>query len=368
MKNTTEQFFAIVSPGFEQLCATELAKIVSAPLQIERGGIAFSGKLRELYSTNLWTRCASRILVRLETIKCRDFPTLFRKASRLPWGRFIKPGTPLHIRVTCHSSRLNHTDRIAATISEAIEKAIGSSGTVASPGELPAQQIFVRLDDDLCTLSIDSSGELLHRRGYRGQMTPAPLRETFAAGCLLHCGWHGGKDFCDLLCGSGTFAIEAALIAANRPPGGQRDFAFQHWPGYRQGLWQSLLIEARQQRREVTVTITAGDISAEAIAATRHNCESAEVIDLVTLRQQDYHDGAATAATGLWLSNPPYGERLKMAATPAQLLQELQEKFRDDFHDWQGGVILPQQTKSTTTPSLKFSNGGLDVALYPLAQ
>lgn len=364
MKKSTEQFFAIVPPGFEQLCAHELSQIVSSPVAVEHGGVFFEGKLRELYLANLWLRCASRVLVRLDTFGCRDFPTLFRKAARLPWGRFIKPGRAIQVRVSCHQSRLNHTNRIAETLTDAITKALGS-GINETEQQTPPQLVFVRFDQDQCQLSIDSSGELLHRRGYRGQMTPAPMRETLAAGCLMHFGWHGEKDFCDLLCGSGTLAIEAALIAANLPPGRQRSFAFQQWPGYRDGLWQALLSEARQQQQAVQVHIQASDLCPDAIAAARHNSQRAGVSELLTLSQQDYQLAKPPSSSGLWLSNPPYGERLKSDLSTRQLYTALQRKLEDDFPGWRGGVIFPQQQMSAAA-TLKFRNGGLAVGLYPL--
>ncbi|EAT15185.1 methyltransferase [Desulfuromonas acetoxidans] len=366
MKNTEEQFYAIVAPGFESVCADELKSRLQVPVSIEHGGVTFHGKLRELYLANLWSRCASRIVVRLGDFNCRDFPTLYRKAVRLPWGRFLKPGTAIDVRTTCRQSRLNHSGRIGQTISEAIGKALG---TPVSQQDTPfRQQILVRLDNDHCQISIDSSAERLHRRGYRQQMTPAPLRETLAAGCLLQCHWNGDSDFLDALCGSGTLAIEAAMIAGELAPGRQRVFAFQHWPGYRGNLWQSLLHEAKHQQRTPSITITASDQDEQAIHAARTNAKAAGVDQWIHFEQCPYQQQHSSGPQGLWLSNPPYGERLQQSQTTPQLLQALHAHFDANFSGWHGAMILPHPLRGVPAPQLQFRNGGLPVALYPLHQ
>ncbi len=363
MKNTTEQFFAIVTPGFEQLCATELHQITSAPLNISHGGISFSGKLRELYLANLWLRCASRILVRLDSVKSRDFPTLFQKAVHLPWGKFIKPQRQVTVRVSCHTSRLNHSNRVAETIEKAIYKALNA--TPSDDTDLEPQLVFARFEDDICTISVDSSGELLHKRGYRQSSTVAPMRETLAAGCLLRSDWRGELPLWDPFCGSGTLPIEAALLAANIPPGLQRSFTCQQWPGYRDGLWQTLVSEARKVRREVQVTITGSDNSEQAIQAATNNAQHAGVADMVHFHLADAMQAQAPAATGMIICNPPYGERLTTTGSPKQLLVRLQAQLRANYPHWSGWALLPQDT-AASSDNFSFSNGGLAVTLYPL--
>ncbi len=364
MKNTEEQFYAIVAPGFESVCAHELETSLQVPVTMDHGGVTFSGKLRELYLANLWSRCASRIIVRLGSFNCRDFPSLYRKAVRLPWGRFIKPGTAIDVRVTCRQSRLNHSGRIAQTIDDAVSKALGMAEQ--QDGTTFRQQILIRFDNDQCQISIDSSGERLHRRGYRHQMTPAPLRETLAAGCLLQCGWNGDRDFLDALCGSGTLAIEAAMIAAQLAPGRQRTFAFQQWPGYRENMWHTLLREADRLQRTPTVTIAASDQDEQAIEAAKINARAAGVTQWIHFDRCPYQEQHGCGSHGLWLSNPPYGERLQHTQTTTTLLQALRDHFRANFSGWQGMMILPHPLQGLPPAELQFRNGGLPVALYPL--
>lgn len=361
MKNTTEQFFVIVPPGFESTCATELARLTDAPLTICHGGITFEGKLRDLYLANLWLRCASRVLVRLDSFTCRDFPSLFRKALRLPWGRFIHPDRPLKVRVTCRSSRLIHSDRVAETIENAIHKSLGSPIKEINKGQ-EDQIIFVRIDEDVCTISIDSSGDLLHKRGYRVKTTAAPVRETLAAGCLLHCNWRGETPLWDPFCGSGTFPIEAALIAANIPPGSQRTFSFMHWPGFRQGLWNALISEANKLQRPTNVMISGSDKDEDALNAAQQNAKKAGVDTMIQFHQHDAFDDYPPFE-GLIICNPPYGERLESAFSPAKLLKKLTQQFGNS-DKISTAILLPQDKQMPQNTLLKFTNGGLDVALY----
>lgn len=364
MKNTAEQFFVIVPPGFESTCAKELSQWVDAPLTLCHGGISFSGKLRELYLANLWLRSASRILVRLDSFSCRDFPTLHRKSLRLPWGRFIQPGCPLALRVTCRGSRLIHSDRVAKTIEAAIHKALGTTATNSNASQ-ESQTIFVRLDDDLCTISIDSSGDLLHKRGYRIKTTAAPLRETLAAGCLLHCNWQGKIPLWDPFCGSGTFPIEAALIAANIPPGNQRRFSFMNWPGFRQGLWDALINEAKKLKRDTTATICASDLSEEALSAARQNAKHAGVETMIKFHQHDAFTSYGGFDAGLLICNPPYGERLATQLSPEKLINKLKLQLKDS-PKISTAIVLPHTKQMAHNTQLTFSNGGLDVALYSI--
>jgi len=365
VKNQPEQLYIVVPPGFEELCAGELAGLGLAVEAGETGGLSLSGGLRELYLVNLWLRCASRVLVRVGEFKTRDFPDLYRKCGRVAWGRFIRPGQPLQVRVTARRSRLSHTGRIAATTAEAIRHALGG---VADRADLPPATLLVHVTDDRCRLSIDSSGELLHRRGYRRRAVPAPLRENLAAGLLLRTGWDGREPFLDPFCGSGTLAIEAALLAAGRPPGAGRRFAFMDWPGYREGLWQALLLEARKRERPVPVPLYASDSSAEAVASARENARNAGVDSLIHWQVADATRMAAPGPRGLLLGNPPYGERLGERSTLGSWYARLGEHLIRHFPGWRQALLVADRQLLDSWPGelrslLRFRNGGLAVEL-----
>lgn len=361
-----ETFYAIVSPGLERVCAAELASLDLPPGQIVGGGVAFAGRLRDLYRANLWLRTASRILVRFAEYHSRDFPELFRKALKLPWGRFIQPATSVAFRVSCHASRLNHTGRIAETLASALNQALGRS---TNPAGEPSQLVLVRIVADQVMISIDSSGELLHRRGYRQAVTAAPLRETLAAGILMLLNWNGSVPLADPLCGSASFLLEGALLARRQAPGHSRSYAFAHWPGYRAGVWSLLCDEARRARQPARVAINGADENPAAVAAARQNCLRSGVADQVVIEHRALAEQPAHHGRGLVICNPPYGKRLVLGGDAKGYYAELGSQLRRAYPDWRQAILCPDAELAKATglpfrPVASLDNGGLQVGLF----
>lgn len=366
MKKTEDRLFAIVPPGLEAVCAGELQALELAGVEIVPGGIEFSGGLRELYLANLWLRTASRVVVRLGRLRSRDFPDFYRKLVRLPWGRFLRADTAVQVRASSHASRLIHSGRIAETVEAAINRALGREATPLSG---PTQLVLVRFEDDLCQISIDSSGELLHRRGYREETAQAPLRETLAAAILLQLQWDGSTALVDPMCGSGTFVIEAALLARRLPPGGQREFAFMHWPRYRPGLWQALLLEAGRQTRPLAVAIVGADRDPRAVASAKRNAERAGVAADVRFESVELARLCAPGQSGLMLANPPYGARLEAGSDLVPLYRAFGQAWRGPFAGWRAALFCPAEAPLAATgfalrPLALLHNGGLPVTLF----
>ena len=361
-----ENFFAVVSPGLEPVCANELTALGIPHDSREAGGVAFSGQLRELYLANLWLRTASRILVRLAEFHSRDFPDLYHKAVKLPWGRFIRPETPVVFRVTCHGSRLGHTTRIAETLETAVNQVLGRATNPA--GEDP-QLILARLTDNQVVLSIDSSGQLLHRRGYRKAVTEAPLRETLAAGMLMMLGWHGTRPLADPMCGSGSFICEGALLACRQAPGIRRSFAFMRWPGFRAGLWKLLGDEARRGEISPGITLYGADASRKAVAAARENLAGCQVTTQVCIEQCALAAQPVQAGPGLVICNPPYGKRLPLNEQPTAYYAGIGRHLLRIYPGWQMAMVCPDRSLAQAT-GLPFrqcatlDNGGLKVGLF----
>ncbi len=360
-----EQFYAVAAPGLEQVCADELAALGMVPAGIGPGGVEFTGRLADLYRANLQLRTASRVVVRFGRFRCRSFPDLYRQAVRLPWGSFVRAGAPLHCRVTCRNSRLMHTGRVAETLTAAADHALGRQPLPAAEGQL----VLARIVDDVAELSIDSSGELLHRRGCRTNVAVAPLRETLAAGILLLLGWDGSGALADPLCGTGTMLLEGALLAANRAPGLQREFAFMSWPGYRSGLWAQLCAVARQAERPCPSAISGGDADAGALAAARANLERAGLAEVVTLQQRLLSSQPVHTGQGLVVCNPPYGKRLTTAVPLADYFAELGGELRRAYPGWRKALICPDVSLARATglplrEVAQLDNGGLRVGLY----
>jgi len=363
--NQIDDMFAIVSPGLEAECAAELERLGVEGVVVQHGGVAFRGGRRELQLANLCLCTASRVLLRLATFRCRDFPQLFKRCRDLPWGSYVRPETSLEVAASAHRSRLVHSERLAATVHEAIDHALGRG---AGGEEAFTQRVQVRLEDDLCTVSLDSSGELLHRRGYRSESGAAPLRETLAAGILLRLGWEGREALVDPMCGSGTFLIEAALLAVGRPPGGGRDFAFMHWPKFRPGGWQALLQQQAPARHELPPLVGA-EIDAEVLARARRNAERAGVSGLLRWCPGAFANLVPPAPGGLLVANPPYGARLGEGEALRRLYRDFGVLLRERFAGWRYGFLCPdpglaRQTGLPLRTAGRFRNGGLAVELF----
>ena len=238
----SHRFFAVTAPGLEPLCLGELESLGLTGAAVE-GGVEFSGRLQAAYLANLCLRTANRILLRVHEFRATSFRALAQEAASFPWELFIAPGAPLRIHVTTHHCRLHHSDAIAERVQNAIAERL-SAFSVAE-ARMPLQ-IFIRGVDDRFTASLDSSGENLYRRGIKTHAGKAPLRETLAAAALMLAGYSGEGFLLDPMCGAGTFALEAALMAKHLPPGGHRDFAFMAWPGFRP---QQLGLSEAQRRR-----------------------------------------------------------------------------------------------------------------------
>lgn len=354
--------FAITPPGAENLCAKELGAL-GVKGEVQPGGVAFCAILRDLYRVNLWSRVASRVLVRLAEFRCRDFPELYRQALQLPWGRYLRAGQPFQVRVSSRASRLNHSGRVSDSLRAAIEKALGPHTVEQNHTQL----IFVRFDQDQCVISVDSSGELLHFRGYRQSAVAAPLRENLAAAMLLKMGYDGSQPLIDAMCGSGTLAIEAALMAAGIPPGRSRHFSFMYWPHYRPHVW-TLCLQEQSKPTPPKAVILANDLSSQALIATAGNADCAGVGDCLQLRQGRAEELRAPAPTGILLCNPPYGERLGHSAQLLPWYKSLGDGWREAFPSWQIGWIcvdpgFARAMHLNCRRLWSFSNGGIKAEL-----
>jgi putative N6-adenine-specific DNA methylase len=355
--------FAQCAPGLEDLVAAELRQLGIHPGRRDPGGVAFRASTRQLYAANLWLRTASRVLVRRASFRATSFAELQLAAEALEWDRWFGPETRLVFRVSTTRSRLYHTDAVA-------ERLLRVTG--AGPGDGPEQLVTVRLVADQVTVSFDSSGDRLHRRGWRLETAKAPLRETLAAAMVAASGWDGQSPLVDPMCGSGTIAIEAALAARQVAPGVDRVFAFQRWPGFEPGTWASVTGEARARVRPPGSgpPILAADRDPGAIAATRANAERAGVIDDVDIRQAALSTLTARPGwpPGLVLTNPPYGARVRGGSDLRDLYAAFGQLLRGRLAGWRAGLlvtgpVLAAQTGLDLEERLRTTNGGIPVRL-----
>jgi putative N6-adenine-specific DNA methylase len=357
--------YAITAPGIEQVTARELAALDLAANEVEPGGVAFRATKGGLYTANLELRSASRVLVRLAAFHASSFHELERRARGLPWHRFLGPGATAEFRVTSRKSKLYHQDAIA----ERLAGAVGSNPEPAGAGGNGAQLFVVRFFRDECTISVDSSGELLHRRGYRVEGGEAPLRETLAAAMLLESGWDGRAPLADPFCGSGTIPIEAVLIARRRAPGLERGFAFERWPELDAHGWKRLRDEARSRTLERSPgPIIGADRKGAAIAAAASNAERAGVSADLELRWAAMAGFEAPPGAGHLVTNPPYGVRVGERARLRGLYARLGEVVRERCSGWRVTMLSPDRSLEHAT-GLRFesrwltTNGGIKVRL-----
>jgi len=233
--------------------------------------------------------------------------------------------------------------------------------------------VLVRLVNDLCTISIDSSGELLHKRGYRQETAKAPLRETLAAAMLLASGWNGSIPLIDPFCGSGTIPIEAALLSSHIPPGINREFAFMRWPGFERDQWQNLLSIARKEIIPPTTLISGYDRDAGAITIASSNAARAGQKDVILFIQQPISALTASETPGWIITNPPYGLRVTSGRDLRDLYARFGEILRVNFTGWQAGILVsdPRLGGNLGLPvpqlTFRFINGGIPVK-YQLFQ
>ncbi len=389
-----ENLFAVAAPGLEPFVAQELAqlglldaasaqKLGAVPPpgpatppegDLESGGIEFAGGLKEIYRANLHLRIASRVLLRFGQFHAAAFSELRRRASQLAWERFLQPAQPLAIRVTCHKSRLYHSSAVARELAVAIGERLNKPPELVKFEEGGAAQlVIVRLVNDDCTLSIDTSGALLHRRGYRLETAKAPLRETLAAAMLDASGWDRQSPLLDPFCGSGTIPIEAALAAMGVAPGASRRFAFMDWPAYQAELWQALLAENAAYRQTLLAArpaprIMASDRDAGAIKISRANAARAGVEGSIEFSCRAVSSIEPGLSPGWVVTNPPYGLRVSQGKDLRNLYAQFGNVLRLHCPGWQVGILssdpaLLRQTGLSLETLSGWNNGGTPVRL-----
>jgi putative N6-adenine-specific DNA methylase len=380
---TRFELFASTAPGLESIAAGELKSLGVRGRQ-EVGGVAFAGDLETMYRSNLWLRTAGRVVVRLGQFHASTFYELERRVKKLPWREFLPEAGEVSVRATCRKSRLYHSDAVAERVLEAIARVAPAGVSLKASladrkeegddesGRDESSQIFVvRIVHDQVEISADSSGDLLHRRGYRRDVAKAPLRETLAAAMVLASGWQKEQPLLDPLCGAGTIPIEAALIARRIAPGIARNFQFMKWPGFDARAWGAIHEEARQAETNPQLDIRAADRDEGAIAATTSNAERARVGSDIRAEVAPLSDSLATLADlagseGWIISNPPYGIRIGDQGDLRDLYATIGKALRTRL-GWRLGLLtadatLAGQLRIPLRSRFDSRNGGIPVS------
>jgi 23S rRNA (guanine2445-N2)-methyltransferase / 23S rRNA (guanine2069-N7)-methyltransferase len=344
-------FFATTAKGLEDVLATELRGFGAQNVTPTRAGVSFNAGLETAYRACLWSRVANRVLLPLASFRAETPEALYAGARTIAWAEHIRPRGTLAVDCALSESRLSHSHYAALKTKDAIVDQLRErSGSRPSVDVArPDVRINLYVHRGRAVISIDLSGESLHRRAYRARGGAAPLKETLAAGILLLADWprlaRSGAPFVDPMCGAGTLPIEAALIAADVAPGMHRvHFGFQRWRGHQPDIWQRLLDEAqarviRNPRR--LPTIIGSDLQASAVRTALANVEQAGLRGRVHIERRALADCVPPACSGpgAFVVNPPYGERVGAQAQLPQLYAEIGDVLRRRFMGWTAWVL-----------------------------
>ena len=337
------QYFATVARGLETLAAQELEQLGANSVEPGFCGVAFEGDRTLLYRVNLWARLPFRILVNIHEFPCLDAKDLYRGIQSIDWQNYLTPDMTLAVNTTGKNNHLNHSHFTSLQIKNAIVDQQKENLGERSNVELhePDVRINVHIERDSCTVKLDSSGNSLHRRGYRPAVGAAPLKESLAAALIQLSGWQPNQMFYDPLCGSGTLPLEASLKALNIAPGLFREsFGFENWLDFDLSLLEKLLQEAKDSQLDnLPAPIWGSDRDENIIEQAINNAQNCGVDNHVWFSQMELADVVAPADSGVLFCNPPYGERLGQDTDLGAFYKLLGDVLKQRFKGWTAFVL-----------------------------
>ena len=326
--------------GLENVLAEELTQLGANNIQVGRRMVSFTGDQEMLYRSNFCLRTAIRVLKPIKHFRATSADEVYEAVKSIDWSQYLTNETTFAVDSVVYSTEFRHSKFVAYKVKDAIvdqfRERTGNRPNIRVSN--PDIQLNMHIAEFDCTLSLDSSGESLHRRGYRQEAVEAPLNEVLAAGIILMTGWRGETDFIDPMCGSGTLPIEAALIARNMAPGLFRQgYAFEKWPDFDRELFEQIYNDDSQER-EFGHKIYGYDNNRNAVAIAERNVKAAGLTGDITIQFQDFADFTQPQEKSILVTNPPYGERLK----PEDLLglyKMIGTQFKKQFVDNEAWVL-----------------------------
>ena len=362
---TQFQIFLATQPGLERFLGDEAREAGFEGVAETPGGVTCTGGWPEVWRANLILRGAGRVLARVGEFRAFHLAQLDKRSRKVPWGEVLRPDVPLRIEVTTRKSKIYHAgaarDRVARAITETLGAPVSDEATV---------RLMVRIDDDLVTFSLDTSGAPLHRRGLKLAVGKAPMRETMAALFLRACGYRGTEPVLDPMCGSGTFVIEAAEIAADLAPGRARSFAFEGLATFDAAAWASMR-DGLTAPKASDLRFFGSDRDDGAVRSALANAERSGIAHLCTFKRRAISDLVRPdGPPGLLIVNPPYGARIGDRKLLFGLYGALGAVAKEHFAGWRVGLVTSDGglAKATGLPFLatgpSAAHGGLTVQLY----
>ena len=356
--------FLVATPGLEAPLCAEAREHGFAGATITDGGVTFPGTWADIWRANLVLRGPTRILARIGEFRAMHLAQLDKRARKFEWAKFLRPDVPIRVEATCRRSRIYHAGAAAQRVANAIADELGAP--IAEDAPL---RIMVRIEDDLVTISIDTTGESLHKRGFKEAVSKAPMRETMAALFLRQCGYTGTEPVLDPMCGSGTFVIEAAEIALGLLPGRERNFAFELLPSFDPKAFAAL--RTPPAPRQTDLVFHGSDRDPGAIRMAVENAARAGVAAVTRFEQKAIEDlEAPPGPPGLIILNPPYGTRIGNKAPLVTLHRTLGMVLKTRFKGWRVGIVTADKNLAMATglsfepPLPPVLHGGIRVALY----
>jgi putative N6-adenine-specific DNA methylase len=364
MTETPEfEIFLVATPGLEAPLCDEACRAGFAA-QVVEGGVAFTGGWPDVWKANLELRGATRVLARIARFRAMHLAQLDKRSRKVAWGEVLRPDVPVTVEASCRRSKIYHAGAAAQRVATAFREALG-----APVADDAAVRVLARIEDDLVTISIDTTGESLHKRGHKEAVARAPMRETMAAMFLRQCGFEGREPVLDPMCGSGTFVIEAAEIALGLLPGRTRSFAFEQLGRFDAAAWAAM--KAAGKARPTDLRFSGSDRDAGAIRMAGENAERAGVGALTRFEQRPVEElERPEGAPGLVIVNPPYGARIGHKGPLLLLHRQLGDALRAKFSGWRVGIITADAGLARATglpfgkPGTPVLHGGIRVTLW----
>jgi len=368
----SETFFSPCPRGLESLLVDELTRFGAHDIETTHGGVQYKGDWPLVWRTNLESRIATRVLWRVGMTRYRSEDEVYKLAYATTWAKWFTPDQTIRVYVTAIKSPLKSinftTLKVKDGLCDHFRTVVGSRPSVDT--DAPNVRIHAFLTEDMCTLYLDTSGEPLYKRGFKPAKVEAPLKENLAAGILMLSGWQPGQTLLDPMCGSGTFLVEAAQMTLNIAPGLGRDFAFECFKNFDAAEYRRVRTALENKRLPVqSLPIFGADIDPYQIAATEENLAAAGLAEQIELVVNDVLDLEPPTATGVWVSNPPYGVRLSTGDELAEWYPKLGNVLKQRFAGW-NCYFLTADTQMYKLMGLRASkktplmNGDLDCRLY----
>ena len=367
----TFQMTATTQFGLEEILAEELYQLGAKNIEVGSRAVRFMGDKKLMYEANLWCRTAVRILKPFANFPARDEKDLYKQVQKIDWTEYLSVDSTFAISSVVNQSTFEHSLFVSQLTKDAIADQFRDKFGKRPSVDLdnPDVRINLHMLENRVNLSLDSSGDSLHKRGYRLQTNVAPLNEILAAGIILLTGWDKKTPLYDPMCGSGTLLTEAAMIAHNIAPGLYRhDFGFTHWQDFDEELFKQVIREARQQEDpDNDVPIIGSDIDRDYVEAARNNISSAELDDYVRVKVADFKETQKPEEKGILIVNPPYNERL-VNENINELYKMIGDTLKTHYQDWDayvftGNLEAAKNIGLKTSRRIPLYNGSIDSRL-----